>query len=502
MKKLAASFFAGVLALVCASAVYARDANVVVNGSEIDTEAVIVNDRVLVPLRGVYEELGFTVDWSAEEKLAEFAKDGHKMLLYANSETINIDGEEITPDVSQQIINDRFYLPLRTTGEAFGLGVSWDGETKTAFIKGMVGEITAGTGEVNMDSGDFSYKMNKLMPRDKNYMFSPLSIKMALALAANGADGATKSEIMSAVGIDDIDKYNAFAKQLISDYANNKYVELAIANSLWLNEEASPGSEFKADYQQKMLDNYNAAVQKVGMSDAVQRVNAWCSENTKGKIPSIIDSPEFAAILANAIYFKGDWALPFDKDATYPQTFTDRNGNKSETDFMHIEDRFRYYEDGVVQVLELPYKGGNTSMYFVLSGDKRVDINEYIDKTDYEDVIVSVPKFKIEFSRRLNDDLKTLGIKTAFDEFSADFTPMFDSNFSFYIDKVLHKTYIDVDETGTEAAAVTAIIMKDTAVAYDPEPKKVFNADKPFGYAIVDKETNEILFMGEYAFTE
>ena len=497
MKKLIISAITAILTFICSSAVYAKDANVVVNGKEIDTEAVISENRVLVPIRGVYEQLGFDVKWYPEEKDAEFTKGSHYMLLYSNGELIDVDGRQIRPDVKYGIINDRMYLPLRVTGEAFGLEVSWDAETKTAYIDGTVDD---GGEEVDFsDNTGFAFKMNSLMPKNENYMFSPLSIKMALALAANGADGDTQKEITKALDIDDIEEFNAYAKQLIQNYSNNKNVELAIANSLWLNTQKAPDTEFNADYCKKMLDNYNAAVEKVDYSDAVLRVNSWCSENTKGKIPSIIESPDFAAILANAIYFKGDWAEPFNKDATYKQFFTDRNGKKTETDFMHMEETFEFFEDDDVKILKMPYKGGNTSMYFILSGDKRIDINDYTDKMTYEDVVISIPKFKTEYKRTLNSDLRTIGIDKAFDALSADFKPMFYSEFDFYIDKVLHKTYIDVDETGTEAAAVTAIVM-ETAAAVDPSIKKEFIADEPFGYAIIDNDTGEILFMGEYAF--
>ena len=366
-----------------------------------------------------------------------------------------------------------------------------------------------------------AYSLNELMPTDKNYMFSPVSIKMALALAANGADGDTKAQILKAAGIDDLDEYNKYAENLISLYApveetekiekeEEEYIfdekhektQLSIANSIWLNKDKA-GSEisFVDTYLKEMQKFYFAGVSEVNNADAVEKINSWCSKQTKGKIPSVIDSPDFLAALVNAVYFKAEWVNQFEEYATHQDTFTDRNGKAQTVDFMEQTETFGYYGDDDIQMVRMRYSGGEAAMYVVLSGDKRVDITPYIDKMTGEEVHIKMPKFKIKYSETINSMLNKLGIEKAFVPGGADFSKMLQGGTDkFYISKVLHKTYIDVDENGTEAAAVTAMMMEMACIETEPPKIIDFIADKPFGYFIVDENTKEILFMGEYAF--
>lgn len=369
-----------------------------------------------------------------------------------------------------------------------------------------------------------AYSLNALMPADKNYMFSPLSIKMALALAANGADGETRTQILNAAGIDDLDKYNTYAQNLISAYAaisgdgsqkSDKYdaygekhekTQLSIANSVWLNKDeaaARGGIAFADSYINAMRGFYNADASEVSYADAVNKINTWCSSKTNGRIPSVIDSPEFLAALVNAVYFKAEWAHQFEEYATHKDAFTDRNGKAQTVDFMSQTEYFNYYEDDDIQIVKMPYSGGGAAMYVVLSGDKRVDITPYIPKMSGMDVHIKMPKFKIEYSETINGMLNKIGIEKAFIGSQADFTKMLKGGANeFFISKVLHKTYIDVDENGTEAAAVTAIMLDTCAAEPEELVIKEFIADRPFGYYIIDENTSEILFMGEYAFAE
>ena len=152
-------------------------------------------------------------------------------------------------------------------------------------------------------------------------------------------------------------------------------------------------------------------------------------------------------------------------------------------------------------MIRLPYKGNKTAMYAVLAkNENEIDFEDAIDKMMYQDVIVTFPKFKVEYGAvSFKEILKELGIKTAFLEGVANFTPMFGENVA-YIGDVLQKTFIEVDEEGTEAAAATAVIIMKTTSAINVEPPKEFKADRPFTYFIRDEETGEVLFMGEYAY--
>lgn len=348
----------------------------------------------------------------------------------------------------------------------------------------------------------FYLALNRLMPTDENYMFSPLSIKMALAMAANGANGATLEEILKTLNIEDLETFNEMALNLIQAYSENESVRLSIANSIWLNkdhhyEEVS----FSDSYQTIIEEYYKGYSQVVDNEDAVQTINDWVNEKTNEKIPELIDNSEFLAFLANAIYFRGDWASQFDELATKEDTFTDRNNLESQMQFMNQIGYFEYFEENGLQIVKLPYKDGKTSMYIALTDDRQIDLTQKITEMSSKRVQLSIPKFEVKFEVELSDVLKEMGIVTAFKEYEADLKGMFtEISENTFISSVVHKTFISVDEFGTEAAAVTGISVGVTSMPTD-EPI-LFKADRPFTYIIRDDVNNEILFMGEFAFVE
>ncbi|MBV1759232.1 MAG: S-layer homology domain-containing protein [Dethiosulfatibacter sp.] len=348
----------------------------------------------------------------------------------------------------------------------------------------------------------FDLALNRLMPTDKNYMFSPLSIKMALAMAANGANGATLEEILKTLNISDLATFNDLALNLIQTYSENESVKLNIANSIWLNkdhhyEEVS----FAESYQNVIEEYYEGYSQVVDNANAVDAINGWVNEKTNGKIPELIDNSEFLAFLANAIYFKGDWAVQFDEMLTADDTFTDRNNTESQMQFMNQTGYFEYFEENGLQMVKLPYKDGKTSMYIALTDDRQIDLTQKVTEMASKRVQLSIPKFEVKFEVELSDMLKEMGIVTAFKEYDADLKGMFtEISENTFISSVVHKTFINVDEFGTEAAAVTGISVGVTSMPTD-EPV-VFKADRPFTYIIRDDVNNEILFMGEFAFAE
>lgn len=379
--------------------------------------------------------------------------------------------------------------------------------------------------EISLTSDNtFADNLNSYMPDDKNYMVSPLSVKMALALAANGADGSTKSEILNAVGIDNLDAFNQNAKNMIKKYSKTDILKLSIANSIWLNSSGT-GQNFSENYKNTVFDYFNGTANSVNNSNAVQEINNWTNEMTNGKIQKIIDSPDFDAALINAIYFKGAWLNDFSEYATHKDTFNSRNGKKTEIDFMNQTLNLPYAYTDSVHIAELKYKNSSdkfsedgqfleteyldnidVSMYLLMPDeDKKINPYELIMKCKKNNLFNSVrtdftmPKFKIEYSCTLNDCLNSMGIKTAFTD-SADFAPMFDKD-TMKIDTVIHKTFIDVDEKGTEAAAVTAVMMECTSALIQSDPF-VLTLDKPFSFVIMDNKNNEVFFIGEYAFTD
>lgn len=365
----------------------------------------------------------------------------------------------------------------------------------------------------------FADKLNAQMPASENYMFSPLSIKTALMLSANGATGETKEEILNALGIESIDDFNEFSKDLLKRYSQTDILSLNVANSIWINKDKTTQS-FSENFKSIAGDFYNADVKTVNNKNAVSEINSWVSDKTNGKISEIVgDTGDFWSMIVNAVYFKGRWQNEFKKSATEEEEFTNADGTKAKTDFMNKNAWIKYAETKSVKIVELPYKNRedkfndegeyidskvydnlDVSMYLIAS-DNDINVAQELEATIKDELFkntyikLSLPKFKFEYSQNLNDILKNTGIKTALDTKKADFTKMFDSGNMWFTD-VLHKTYISVDEEGTEAAAVTSVGMGGSSLP--PEPVEIkFN--KPFYFVIRDNTSGEILFMGRYA---
>ncbi len=365
----------------------------------------------------------------------------------------------------------------------------------------------------------FEYRLNTFMPRDRNYVFSPLSIKMSLDLAANGADGITKEEIIDTIAVEDIEKFNSYEKQLISTYVNNGDIQIKLANSLWLNTDRAKKLNFSDLYLRTIGRMNNAKLGNVTNKDAVDTINVWCSQNTNGKITEIIDNNEFSAALVNALYFSGKWTKPF-SGGTQVRTFNERGGNSADITFMSNTDEYNYYEDSEVKMIELPYgltkevKDANKddknapdsvdiAMYVVLNGDRRMELSPYMDILSPEKVNVTLPVFTVAYGAEYNEPLKQLGVNTAFDSKNADFHYMTGVDKpKLSIDKVAHEAYITVDENGTEAAPAEKTAYSSEEPDDQPEEIKEFTANEPFTFIIVDKRMNEVLFMGEYAYAE
>lgn len=361
-------------------------------------------------------------------------------------------------------------------------------------------------------SGDISYEISssyesdfdfiKYMPKDENYMISPFSIKMAMMMAANGANGVTQKEILSSLGISDIEEYNQKATEIISRFNSNKDVNLNVANSIWLNTDEANGANFKKSYKEIIANFYKGIAKEENANVINGKINSFIEKETNGKITNVLPNEKavYLSALVNTIYFKGSFEKQFNELATKKDTFTDRNGNKSELDFMNQTSHFNYYEKDGIQMLKMNYSDRNIAMYVLLNDNNEdVNISDIINKMEYKKVAVSMPKFKTEFLKNFSDVLKQMGITKAFSG-TADFSNMFD-NVEAYISDVIHKTFIEVDENGTEAAAATVILIAKSSLPM-PEETKEFKADKPFTYFIRDEVSGEILFLGEYAFAK
>jgi len=354
----------------------------------------------------------------------------------------------------------------------------------------------------------------KIITEEKGNIFiSPYSISSALAMTYAGARGNTEKQMAKVLyfNIPQEDLHKAFSS--LNSYFNrpNKSYQLAIANSLW----GQTNYPFQKEFINLLNKYYSAGFNEVDFINEENRekarltINKWVEDKTNNKIKNLIHPEDISAltrlILVNAIYFKGKWQNQFDPQETRDMPFNLENQKKISVPMMHQEGRFNYTEDNEVQVLELPYSENEVSMIIFLPKEgislsdfeKEISverINKLLANLTQEKVDVYIPKFKMEKRYILNKPLIDLGMKDAFDMSLADFSGMAESK-DLYISKVIHQSFIEVNEEGTEAAAATAVIMSGKAIA----PMIIeFKADRPFLFIIRDIKTNTILFMGRF----
>jgi len=354
---------------------------------------------------------------------------------------------------------------------------------------------------------DFGFRIFSQLTKDdpqENIFISPTSIEMALTMLYNGAAGKTNAAIAKTLGINELtlkevnDANLALRTQLKS---SDPKVVLNIANSLW----GQVGIKFKPDFLDSNKKFYGADITTLNFSDAAspERINNWVNDKTNGKIKKVIEmlDPSMLLVLINAIYFKGKWSIEFDKAKTKDLPFTLLDSTTKDVPMMTQHGDYQYYEDEKIQAISLPYGKGRMSMYIFLpkASSSLAEFVSGLDEKTWTDLSsqfryqkgdITLPRFTFEYSQTLNEALLNLGMDNTFGD--ADFSKMSDS--PAFVSGVIHKTFVEVNEEGTEAAAVTAVIMA-TAMANEPEPFSMI-VDRPFFCAICDNETGAILFMG------
>jgi serpin B len=341
----------------------------------------------------------------------------------------------------------------------------------------------------------------------KNVFISPGSVGLALAMTYNGAVGETKAGMERALeiqGMNHAELNSAYAQLRQALESADPKVELNIANSLW----ARKGVTFNPDFIQRDKQFYGAEVTALDFGDpgAPATINSWVSDKTKGKINHIVDQIDAQSILflINAIYFKGKWSIEFDKAKTKEDTFTTANQQKR-VPMMHQSGKYNYCEGKSFQAVSLPYGDGRASMYIFLpaQGTSLDEFQKSLTAANWEswmkqfaqtDGSVAVPRFKVEYEVGLNDALKALGMGIAFDANRADFSGIVQGSERAYISRVKHKTFAEVNEEGTEAAAVTSVEMRTTSARIQKTFEMV--VDRPFFCAIRDNKTGTVLFVG------
>ena len=348
-----------------------------------------------------------------------------------------------------------------------------------------------------------------------NVFFSPFSIEAALGMTSVGARGNTLAEMQKVLHLPagEENVHGGFKAMIAAIQhpkleADKRGYELTIANALW----GMSGYPWRKEFLATTAEHYGAGLVETDFAKPeVARgiINKWVEEQTREKIKDLIPkgilTPLTRMVLTNAIYFKGSWATEFDKKLTKDGPFHLADGKKQDAPLMHRRAEFSYAETADYQAVELPYKGKDTAMLVWLSrkAENFADLEAKFSATVIADTVkalrpgtdveLTLPKFKVETEYSLAEPLIALGMKHAFEHGKADFTGMHTGREFLSISAVLHKAFVDVNEEGTEAAAATAVVLRGDAA---PPPPKVFEANRPFLFAIRHVPTGAVLFLG------
>ena len=370
-------------------------------------------------------------------------------------------------------------------------------------------KMSASEQEMVQECNDFSFNLLAQAANSENQeniILSPLSASMLLGMLMNGADGETLAQIRQVTGFEDaapIEEINAYYRQLIDVLpALDTETTVRLANGIWVREDFPVIPEFI----QACKQSFDAEAKNVPtfVDDKVlNEINRFAAQHTNNLIkqvidPSMVDDNTVMA-LVNALYFKAKWQDKFKKSETRPQVFTTLSGKQIQTDMLHRTGDMRYGEDKDYQLLELPYKGGKYCADIILPA-KDIDVRRWVEDLDtkrwqqmlngtsYPEVELALPKFALKYNRQLNDDLSALGMTDAFGA-KADFSSL--SKRETYVDLIHQYTFMQVDEEGTEAAAVTIGVVGEKAADFS---QKRFIADRPFVLLVREKDYGTILF--------
>ena len=357
----------------------------------------------------------------------------------------------------------------------------------------------------------------KLAAEKGNTFFSPFSISTALTMTSAGAKNKTLDEMKTVLHLPE-NPHATFGNLLgfvqKGGSGEGKHA-LSTANAIW----GMQGYPWRKEFIELLKNDYKSEISEADFNDPETtrtRINDWVAKETKDKIKELIPAGGLTVqnrlVLANAVYFKGEWVEKFNKDRTQDAPFTHTDGTKANVPMMSRGGNSDYAEfplsdkpDDIVQMLEQPYVGNKASMLFFLPKDpKGIDrVMAWLQpkhlrsaNTKNQHVDVYVPRFKAECAYFLNPVLKDMGMKLAFDSDNADLFGMHSGKEILYISAVRHKAFVDVNEEGTEAAAATDV---EAATKSEPKPEVTeFRADHPFVFAIRDETTDAILFLGRY----
>lgn len=350
---------------------------------------------------------------------------------------------------------------------------------------------------------DLTRKIDATEPAEDNIFVSPLSLHIALGMLMNGAEGETREGIIQALrsdglSADELNKaYNTLLRELPE--ADNK-VKLAIANSMWYRN----GFAVKSSFKDVLSDVFAAQIYGESFDGStVRKINQWASEKTQGKVDQVIDQIDGGLVmfLMNALYFKGDWAIPFDKNKTRDHDFKLASGGSRKVPMMFLEEKLQGYSDNDMDVVILPYSSGqfNLTLFVPKEGKDVHTLIQELDSKKWETIqngnfnvktYLGLPKFTLKYDINLNEVLSDMGMAKVFTD-QAELGGIADA--SLLVSFVKQNTFLGIDEVGTEAAAVTTIGVELTSVN---QPQRTVIADRPFFFTISENTSNTILFTG------
>ena len=373
--------------------------------------------------------------------------------------------------------------------------------------------------QVAAANNNFTFKIYSKLSNGSNdsdnIFFSPFSLYTALSMTAEGARGNTSKQMQTVLGSSTnlITTRTGF-ESIMGSLNSQKGVTLSIADSIWVEKTFPINPEFSS-----ALSSYYGAIAYVAdfknnSAGETTDINNWVSSKTNQKINNLIPQGDLdvntTLVLADAVYFKGNWAKQFDKQNTSYDTFFTPSQNV-QVPMMHLTTNASYYSNNELQALELNYQNSNLSMLILLplqnqslsqveSTISASQINNITSGLSTQDVAISLPKFNMTLSEELNSILIALGMRNAFNKTTADLSGMgipgsVNPNDNLYISHVLHKAFIQVNEQGTQAAAATAVVISGATAIARPMPI-TFDANHPFLFFIVDRQSGTILFMG------
>jgi len=374
------------------------------------------------------------------------------------------------------------------------------------FFFGLNSETKAQTNNYIASMNNYSFDLyHETKVKKENLFLSPVSTYYALLVAYEGSKKKTKQEFENVLYLNN------------SDFLDNRYFQnfatisdschgLNVSNAIWLDK----NFVVEGEYSKSVSDKYFSDFEQTDFTNtetAVLDINGWVSEKTRGKINEIISETDMDAttklVISNAVYFKGEWLLQFDKQKTISAPFFTSFENQYKVDFMNMTESLKYFENEEYQFISKPYRNSDLSFGLILPkrlfGIEEIEeklnndfYNEILDSAYYVKTALSLPKLKLESSYELSDALKSVGLKTAFTS-EADFSGI-TKELPVQFSKVLHKAWIELDEEKTEAAAATTTGVRITGLP----SYKIFKADHPFVFFIFDNKSKVILFMGRY----